>query len=76
VTVFLAGPAFGVLQHLEPNGFAEITGSDGKGGLEESQQLRIWSVEHSLAFASDQRLVTQGFVSEFLIVEHGTLHHL
>ena len=53
VTVFLASPAFGVLQHLEPNGLAEITGSDGKGGLEESQQLLIWSVEHGLAFASE-----------------------
>ena len=61
VAVFLAGSALGVLQHLEANGLAEITGSDGKGGLEESQQLLIRRVEHSLAFASGQRLVAQGF---------------
>ena len=76
VTVFLAGTALGVLQHLEANGLAEIVGSDGKGGLEESQQLLIWSVEHGLAFTSCQRLVAQGLGSEILIVDHGTLHHL
>jgi hypothetical protein len=76
VAVLQAGSALRVLQHLEANGFAEITGSDGKGGLEKSQQLLIRRVEHSLAFASGQRLVAQSFNSEILIVDHMTLQHL
>ena len=76
MTVFLAGTALGILQHLEAYGLAEIAGSDGKGGLEEPQQLFIWSVEYGLAFASRQRLVAQGFGSEILIVDHGTFRQL
>jgi hypothetical protein len=52
MAVFLAGSALGVLQHLETDGLAEISGSDGKGGLEKSQQLLIRTFEHSLAFSS------------------------
>ncbi len=76
MTVFLAGAALGVLQHLEANGLAEIMGSDGKGGLEEFQQLFVRSIKYALALVFGQRFVAQGFGSVILIVDHGALHYL
>ena len=76
MTVFLAGAALGVLQHLEANGLAEITGSDGKGSLEEFQQLFVRSIKDRLTFISGQSFVAQGFGSVILIVDHGALHYL
>ena len=76
MAVFLAGSALGVLQHLETDGLAEIVRSDGKGCLEKSQQLLIWTIQHGVALASWQRFAAQSFDSKILVVDHGTLHHL
>jgi hypothetical protein len=70
VAIFLASAAFGVLQHLQADGTAEVFGPDQEGSLEQCQQVVIRRIQYGARFGSRERFVVQGFLRKHHIVGH------
>jgi hypothetical protein len=73
MTVFLAGSALGILEHLEAYGLAEIAGADAKGRVQQIQQIVVGRLEYGETFASGQGFVLQGLVGKPLKIRHASL---
>ena len=72
MTVFLAGSALGILQHLQADGSTEVFGSDLKGRVQQRKQFIVRCIQDGMAFGSRQGFVMEGFVRQGH-VGHGIL---
>jgi hypothetical protein len=52
MTIFLAGAALGILQHLKADGLAEVLGPDKKGRLEQGEQIIIRRAQDVMALSA------------------------
>src|SRR5574337_799546 len=68
MTVFLAGSALGILEHLETDGAAEVSGSDLKCCMEERQQFIVRRTQDGTALFSGQEFVVQRLFDQGCVV--------
>ena len=72
MAVLLAGTAFRIDQHLEPNLAPKMPPTHLKGCIEQLKEVVVGSGQDAEGLVVCQGFVTQGFIGKYLIRMHGT----
>jgi hypothetical protein len=70
MAIFLTRPALGVLKHLKTNGLAEVTRPNGKGGVQQGQQLLVGRIQDVSAFRTGEGFIVERFAGVCCVIHH------